>query len=174
MVGEFQKQSDQTGEGKGEDERFRKKGLEIVAEGQRLENKETLIEERVKSAAIKELKASLKGKNKRILNNCSGDITGVVDQLEKGEKISSDLFKGASEGSEEKMTAGLLNLVTSTFDILKPLDNIGALFNALGASMDDEIDANIEAYYEKYCQTEEGKKRLKEIRSQVESEYENK
>jgi hypothetical protein len=117
------------------------------------------------------LRRSLKEKSTITLDSCKGDITGMVEQLKKGEEITYDLFEGASEGSEEKMTQGLFDLVTSTFELLKPLENMDALFNALRASQDDKIDANIEAHYETYSQTPEGKKRIEEVRLEVELEF---
>lgn len=153
--------------------KFREQGRGQVDEINK-ESKEDFIENKVKERIMEELKVSLKEQNKLTLERFSGDITGVINGIEEGQEITEDLFRGASQGSEEEMSEGLRKFLAETVKNLLPVGDTTSILNAMGIEMDKRTDANMEEYYERYKQTSEGKARIKEVREEVETEFNKK
>ena len=170
MVGEFLKKEAQAEQDKNFTEEIRTGGREIADE-QGKEIQESVIEDEVRKIITEELRTSLKKGKEIELSNCRGDITGLVEHLEKGEEVTYELFAAASEGSETKMSEGLFNLVKSSFDLLKPVDKIEAMFSFLSDSRGAEVDANIDVYYEEYVRSEKGRERYNEVKREVELKH---
>ncbi|NQU99181.1 MAG: hypothetical protein HQ538_00425 [Parcubacteria group bacterium] len=152
-------------------QQFREQGRKQV-DKIKIENKEETIDQEIKTRIIKELKTVLEAKNQETLKRFSGDITGVVNSIEDGQKATEDLFEGASRGSEEEMSEGLRKLCVKTINGILPLNDAVAILNAIGIEMDGRTNTDIERYYEEeYSQTPEGEERIKKARSDVEREY---
>jgi hypothetical protein len=137
-----------------------------------------IIERRVEEMALAELKDKLKGKNQYSLGALKShgkDVMDMTSKLEEGEEATEELVRGAFQGSEKDLAKGFFGMLTLTLNMLKPIENFDAVVSAMNSMMDESVEKNLKAdLYKDYYETEEGRKRLQEIRSQFESEYENK
>lgn len=141
------------------------------------EDRGRIIDKRVEEIAQKELEAKLKEKNQyslKVLESHKGDITGIASEVEEGEEITEELVRGAFREPEGDLAEGFFGMLVKTLNLLRPLENFDTVINAMRAEMDEKVGENLKGeLYRKYYETDEGRKRLEEIRAEVEKEYKN-